>query len=77
MVDMAMGFSLMKFDAIGDCVRVYSGGPWIIMNHYLTIGRWDHDFKPEEAKEVPTEVWIRISRFPIEYYEEYTLFFLG
>ena len=57
MVDMAMGFYLIKFNAIGDCERVYSRGRWIIMNHYLTIRRCDHGFKPEEAKEVLTAVY--------------------
>ncbi|CAL5415479.1 unnamed protein product [Camellia sinensis] len=75
--DLGLGFLLVKFETITDCNRVYTEGPWIIMDHYLTIRRWEHDFKPSEAKEVVTTLWVRFPQLPIEYYNEKVLFHIA
>ena len=35
--DLSEDYYMVKFDLIDDQVRVFNGGPWIIMNHYLTV----------------------------------------
>ena len=57
-----------------DYRNVFTNGPWIIMNHYLTVRKWEPNFKPSEAREVTTAVWLRLPELPIEYYEEKALF---
>ncbi|KAL7163813.1 hypothetical protein ACSBR2_039852 [Camellia fascicularis] len=61
------------------CTRVKNiwglqGGPWVIMDHYLTVRRWEPNFKPSEAFETTTAVWVRFPELPIEYYQDKVLF---
>ncbi|XP_028111147.1 uncharacterized protein LOC114309572 [Camellia sinensis] len=57
-----------------DCTKVFTEGPWVIMDHYLTVRRWEPNFKPSEAFETTTAVWVRFPELPIEYYQEKVLF---
>ncbi|KAI8003573.1 hypothetical protein LOK49_LG08G00787 [Camellia lanceoleosa] len=56
--NLGLGFFLIKFEMLANCNRVYTEGPWIIMDHYLTVRRWEHDFMPSEAKEVTTALML-------------------
>ncbi|GMP33311.1 hypothetical protein CsSME_00006691 [Camellia sinensis var. sinensis] len=47
------------------------------MDHYLTVRRWEPDFKPYEAGEVATALWVRFPQLPIEYYNEEVLFHIA
>ncbi|XP_028059208.1 uncharacterized protein LOC114262941 [Camellia sinensis] len=47
------------------------------MDHYLTVRRWEPDFKPYEAGEVATALWVRFPQLPIEYYNEKVLFHIA
>ncbi|KAI8031372.1 Uncharacterized protein LOK49_LG01G03785 [Camellia lanceoleosa] len=75
--NLGLGFFLVKFEMLVDCNRVYTEGPWIIMDHYLTVHRWEYDFKPSEAKEVATTLWVRFPQLPIEYYNEKVLYHIA
>lgn len=59
MIDIWEWFFLISFANIEDYNYVFTGGPWIIMNHYLTVNRWEPNFKPSEAKEISTAIWLR------------------
>ncbi|XP_028082423.1 uncharacterized protein LOC114283753 [Camellia sinensis] len=56
-IDLGLGYFLFKFQMREDCAKVYMGGPWIVLDHYLTVRKWKHDFKPSQAKEVSTAMW--------------------
>ena len=60
----------MKFDMVEDYNHVLTGGPWIILNHYLTVRKWEPNFKPSEAKEISTAVWLKLTELPIEYFNK-------
>ncbi|KAL7202773.1 hypothetical protein ACSBR1_034273 [Camellia fascicularis] len=75
--DLGLGFFLIKFEMLADCNSVYTEGPWIIMDHYLTVRRWEHDFKPSKATEVTTALWVRFPQLPIEYYNEKVLYHIA
>ncbi|KAL7166469.1 hypothetical protein ACSBR2_037192 [Camellia fascicularis] len=75
--DLGLGFFLIKFEMQADCSRVYTEGPWIIMDHYLTVRRWEPDFKPSETGEVATALWVRFPQLPIEHYNEKVLFHIA
>ena len=77
-IDLGYGFVCFKFNNPVDCIRLYSGGPWIIMDHYLTVRRWEPEFRPVDADEVSsTGVWIRIHQCPLKFYYEKVLFAIG
>ncbi|KAI8012191.1 hypothetical protein LOK49_LG06G02302 [Camellia lanceoleosa] len=75
--DLGLGFFLIKFKMMFVCSRVCTEGPWIITDHYLTVRRWKHDFKPSEAGGVATALWVRFPELPIEYYNEMGLFHIA
>lgn len=51
---------------IEDYSRVYTEGPWVVMDHYVTVRKWQHDFKPDEAEEDTTAIWMRFPNLPID-----------
>ncbi|XP_028093884.1 uncharacterized protein LOC114293973 [Camellia sinensis] len=73
-IDLGFNYFLFKFFDPFDCETVFTGGPWVIMDHYLTVRRWEPNFKPSKAFETTTAVWVRFPELPIEYYQEKVLF---
>ncbi|KAL7213410.1 hypothetical protein ACSBR2_016017 [Camellia fascicularis] len=73
-IDLGNNYFLFKFSSLEDCAHVYSGGPWVIMDHYLTVRKWEPDFKASEAFETTTAVWVRFLELPIEYFQEKVLY---
>ncbi|KAL7163194.1 hypothetical protein ACSBR2_039315 [Camellia fascicularis] len=57
-----------------DYTKVYTGGPWIAMDHYVTVRKWQQDFKSDDAEEDTTAIWVRFPNLPIEYYNEKVLY---
>ncbi|KAL7225627.1 hypothetical protein ACSBR1_020899 [Camellia fascicularis] len=39
-LDIGNGFFIVKFDMADDYTKVYTGGPWIVMDHYDTTVIW-------------------------------------
>ncbi|KAL7173820.1 hypothetical protein ACSBR2_033142 [Camellia fascicularis] len=76
-IDLDSGFFLLKFQMKEDCSYVYTGGPWIVLDHYLTVWKWTPDFKPSAAKETTSALWVRFPQLPIEYYDEKMLFHIA
>ncbi|KAI8012902.1 Uncharacterized protein LOK49_LG05G00852 [Camellia lanceoleosa] len=73
-IDLGSNYFLFKFSSQEDCAHVYSGGPWVILDHYLTVRKWEPDFKASEAFETTTAVWVRFPELPIEYFQEQVLY---
>ncbi|KAL7230600.1 hypothetical protein ACSBR2_008965 [Camellia fascicularis] len=73
-IDLGNNYFLFKFSSQDDCNHVYMGGPWVIVDHYLTIRKWEPDFKASEAFETPTAVWVKFPELPIEYFQEKVLY---
>ncbi|KAL7221604.1 hypothetical protein ACSBR1_023540 [Camellia fascicularis] len=44
------------------------------MDHYLTIRKWEPNFKPSEVFETTTATWVWFPELPIEYYQDKVLF---
>ena len=52
-----------------DYNNVLNGGPWFIGEHFLSIRRWEPNFKPTKVSCSLVAVWIRLPKLPFEYYE--------
>ncbi|XP_028115903.1 uncharacterized protein LOC114313692 [Camellia sinensis] len=76
-IDLDSGFFLIKFQMKKDCAYVYTGGPWIVLDHYLTVRIWQPNFKPAAAEEVKTALCIRFPQLLIEYYNEKVIFHIA
>lgn len=72
-LDIGNGFLIVKSDMMEDYTRVYTCGPWVVMDHYVTVRKWQHDFKSIVAEEDTTA----IPNLPIEYYNEKVLFHIA
>ena len=74
-LDIGLGYFIFKFDNPADHDKKFTRGPWSIMDHYLTVRKWCPNFKPSEAEEVTTVVWVRFPDLAAVYYNEklYTL----
>lgn len=59
LVDLGEGFSLVKFTCVEDFQKVMDEGPWILFGHYLTIKKWQPDFRADHATIDSTAVWVR------------------
>ncbi|KAL7235893.1 hypothetical protein ACSBR1_019221 [Camellia fascicularis] len=73
-IDLGNNYFLFKFSSQEDCAYVYLGGPWVILDHYLTVQKWEPNFKALEAFETTTAVWVRFLELPIEYFQEKVLY---
>ncbi|XP_028053714.1 uncharacterized protein LOC114258058 [Camellia sinensis] len=73
-IDLGCNYFLFKFSNPEDFTKVHTGGPWVIMDHYLTVRLWEPNFKPSEALETTTAIWVRFPELPIEYYHDKVLF---
>ncbi|GMP89357.1 hypothetical protein CsSME_00040977 [Camellia sinensis var. sinensis] len=60
-----------------DYTKVFTGGPWIAMDHYATVRKWQQDFKSDDAEEDTTALWVRFPNLPIEYYNEKALYHIA
>ena len=77
MVDLGRDFFLMRFSLIEDLELVLKKGPWFLGEHFLSIRRWEADFKLSEAHVSLVVVWVRFHELPIEYYDAEVLRQLG
>ncbi|KAJ1389495.1 hypothetical protein SESBI_38230 [Sesbania bispinosa] len=70
-------YFIIRFADWSDLSKVYEGGPWLIMGHYLVIQRWKPEFLPYEDEFKRVLVWIRIPGLQIEYYDDHILWRIG
>ncbi|XP_050264033.1 uncharacterized protein LOC126708275 [Quercus robur] len=52
-----------------DLETVLKRGHWFIGEHFLSIRKWEANFKPSEALVTSMAVWVRLNELPIEYYD--------
>jgi hypothetical protein len=76
-MDIGHGFFMVKFDLEADRKKVISGGPWMILDHYVAIRPWTTNFISSQVKINKTLVWIRFPSLEIEYYDESLLLALA
>ena len=69
MVDLGRDFFLLRFLLLEDLEQVLRKGPWFIGEHFLSIRKWEANFKPSEAQVNSVAVWVRLHELPIEYYD--------
>lgn len=69
MVDLGKDFFLVRFSVQEDLETVLKRGPWFIGEHFLSIRKWEANFKSSEALVTSMAVWVRLNELPIEYYD--------
>ncbi|XP_028807703.1 uncharacterized protein LOC114762397 [Neltuma alba] len=76
-VDLRNDFFVVTFSNKADYDRVLTGGPSMIQDHYLIVRKWKRNFDMivEPIEEVI--VWVRLTDFPLEAYDEVILSAIG
>ncbi|GKU93401.1 hypothetical protein SLEP1_g6995 [Rubroshorea leprosula] len=76
-IDVGLGYYIVKFSSLQDCSRVLTGGPYKLFDHYLAVQPWEPGFHPARAKAPKTAVWIKLHGVPIVCYHEAICLYLG
>lgn len=63
----------MKFSKKKDYNYVFTGGPWLIVDHYLSVRSWSPYFRSDEATIDKVAAWIRFPLMPMESYDDWIL----
>lgn len=77
LMDIGNDFFMVKFDVEGDRTKVMDEGPWMVLDHYLTVRIWTPDFFSPTVKIDKTMVWIHFLGLNLFYYDESILMALA
>lgn len=72
-IDVGMGYYVVKFQSQIDCMYVLTGGPYKIYDHYPAVQPCEPNFQPAKARMPKTAIWVHFVGVPIEYYQEEVL----
>ncbi|XP_061342058.1 uncharacterized protein LOC133288348 [Gastrolobium bilobum] len=67
--DLGNDFFSVRFRCLEDLHLAISGGPWVILGHYLATRKWEPCFDPEKANIHKVAAWVRLPGIPQEYCE--------
>lgn len=77
LIDINKGYMVARFYSRQDYMKVLTGGPWLILGHYLTITKWRPNSKPSEMEVQTTLAWIRFPTLPLENFDDQSLLKIG
>lgn len=77
LIDIDKGYLVARFYFQANYLRVINGGPWMVLDHYLTISKWKPNFRPGANEIRSTLVWLRLPLLPLEMFVEDTLLRVG
>ncbi|XP_061346565.1 uncharacterized protein LOC133292202 [Gastrolobium bilobum] len=67
--DLGNEFFSVRFSSLEDLNLAITGGPWVILGHYLAIRKWEPCFDPDKANIHKVAAWVRLPGIPQEYCE--------
>ncbi|XP_019197739.1 PREDICTED: uncharacterized protein LOC109191568 [Ipomoea nil] len=63
-------FFIGKFESLRDYDTAKFGGPWMILDHYVTVQEWEPNFDTRNRKTQKILAWICFPAIPIEYFDD-------
>ncbi|CAN1128833.1 hypothetical protein LINPERHAP2_LOCUS4881 [Linum perenne] len=76
-IDLDEDCFLVKFGVEQDYFHALTGGPWLIIKHYLVVQQWDLTSRVSDKLPARMVVWVRLPQFPIVFYHPQILTALG
>ncbi|CAN1149282.1 hypothetical protein LINPERHAP2_LOCUS16931, partial [Linum perenne] len=73
MIDVDMDCFLVRFGADKDYLKALTGGPWMILDHYLIVQQWNPSFRVSNKLSSKMVVWVRFPHMPIQLYHKEVL----
>ncbi|CAI0550916.1 unnamed protein product [Linum tenue] len=68
---------LATFGNDQDYLRALTGGPWVILDHYLIVHQWSPSFRPSDKPHKSVVAWVQLPELPVHFYHREVLFALG
>ncbi|KAJ4832587.1 hypothetical protein Tsubulata_030788 [Turnera subulata] len=68
-IDLDQNYFLVRLADNYDYLRIMNGGPWVILDHYLTVEPWQPNFVPATHKVTSVVAWVRVSGLSTELYQ--------
>ncbi|KAI9080603.1 hypothetical protein K1719_037464 [Acacia pycnantha] len=75
--DLENDFYLVNFQHMDDYMEALIGGPWVIVDAYLSVGRWRPDFSPKHERIKSVVAWVRLPDLPAPLFDKKFLLNLG
>ncbi|CAN1152495.1 hypothetical protein LINPERHAP2_LOCUS18778, partial [Linum perenne] len=76
-VDLDKNCFMVKFANDQDYFKALTGGPWMILDHYLIVHQWDPSFRVVNDLPKKMVAWVRFPHLPIHFYHVQVLTSLG
>lgn len=70
LANMEKGFTMVKVDRREDREHIFTGGPWMIFNHYLVVMPLSRDFPNSNQDVTKATSWIRFPGLSFIYYDK-------
>ncbi|XP_061339770.1 uncharacterized protein LOC133286381 [Gastrolobium bilobum] len=67
--DLGNEFFSVRFTNLEDLNLAITGGPWVILGHYLATRKWEPRFDPDKANIHKVAAWVRLIDIPQDYCE--------
>ncbi|CAL1384037.1 unnamed protein product [Linum trigynum] len=68
---------LATFGDDQDYLRALTGGPWVILDHYLVVHQWSPSFRTSDKPHKSVVAWVQFPELPVHYYHREVLFAIG
>ncbi|CAL1357166.1 unnamed protein product [Linum trigynum] len=68
---------LATFGNDQDYLRALTGGPWVILDHYLMVHQWSPNFRTSDKPHRSVVAWVQLPELPVHFYHREVLFALG
>ncbi|CAI0476314.1 unnamed protein product [Linum tenue] len=68
---------LVNFSNEKDYLNALTGGPWVILEHYLVVHQWSHTFRTSDKPHRSVVAWVQLPELPMHFYHQEVLFALG
>ncbi|CAI0431741.1 unnamed protein product [Linum tenue] len=68
---------LVTFSNEQDYLTALTGGPWVILDHYLVVHQWSPSFRTGQKPYRSVVAWIQLPELPVHFYNREVLFAIG
>ncbi|CAL1380725.1 unnamed protein product [Linum trigynum] len=68
---------LTTFGNDQDYLRALTGGPWVILDHYLVVHQWSPTFRTSDKPHRSVVAWVQFPELPVHFYHREVLFAIG
>ncbi|XP_019242311.1 PREDICTED: uncharacterized protein LOC109222405 [Nicotiana attenuata] len=69
LIDLGSEFFLIKFQKEENLQTALHGGPWFVLNHFLSVRQWEAKFIASNTQLTYSAIWVRLPELPTVFYD--------